>query len=103
MNPQYLCFKKKREGRKRVKNEGMSKEKRHEPKGRDIKEKGNEKVSCLPLHTETEESRARPACGHSAMHVSWPYLLSKTPSLIVRPGLLDAAPQVRTLRVELPC
>lgn len=37
----------------------MSKEKRHEPKGRDIKEKGNEKLFCLPLHTETEESRAR--------------------------------------------
>lgn len=81
----------------------MNKEKRHEAKRSDIKKKEMRKCSASQSTQKQTSPGPGSACGRSGVHVSWPYLLSKPPSLIVRPGLLDAAPQVGALRVELPC
>lgn len=58
-------------------------------------------MTCLPPYTE-EAAWARIGARPSQMEGQGLYLFSLPPSLIVGPGLLDAAPQVGALSVKLP-
>lgn len=71
---------------------------RHEPRGTEEEKNGD--LSHTPYRDRRVQGQALHAAPTSECGS---YLLSQPPSLIVGPGLLDAAPQVGALRVELPC